>query len=200
MEEIYYYINLVSFAAVVGSWFAFAGTFLLRKKPATTPDKIGVPKSFLGLALQGTSFGIVWAVRRLPFFSPFIDDKYILKVAFQIVAVFLAAGSVWMAMAAIKELGKQWSLQARLIEDHKLVTTGVYGTVRHPIYTAMLGMLLATGLVYSHWIALAAAIIVFVIGTRIRTDIEEKLLRDAFGQEFETWRSRVPGLVPFLKI
>ena len=51
-----------------------------------------------------------------------------------------------MANSAIKELGKQWSFQARLIEDHKLVTSGVYQIVRHPIYAAMLGKLLATGI------------------------------------------------------
>jgi protein-S-isoprenylcysteine O-methyltransferase Ste14 len=100
---------------------------------------------------------------------------------------------------AIKELGKQWSLEARLIEGHKLVSTGVYQIVRHPIYTAMLGMLVATGIVFSHWIALVAAIAVFLIGTRIRTQIEERLLRDAFGREFEDWRAKVPGLVPFVR-
>jgi protein-S-isoprenylcysteine O-methyltransferase Ste14 len=63
----------------------------------------------------------------------------------------------------------------------------------------MLGMLIATGIVFSHWIALVAAIVVFLIGTRIRTQIEERLLRDAFGKEFEDWRAKVPGLVPFVR-
>ena len=200
MEQISYYINLISFAGVILLWFVFAGTFLLRKKPKTTPDKIGMPSSFFGLALQGVGFGLVWALRRSPLFSPLIDGQFILNVVLQILAVLIAGGSVWLAMSAITELGKQWSLQARLIEDHKLVTSGVYGIVRHPIYTAMLGMLLATGLAFSHWIALAAATIVFFIGTKIRTNIEEGLLRDAFGQEFEDWKARVPGLIPFLRI
>ena len=103
-------------------------------------------------------------------------------------------------MSAIKELGKQWSLQARLIEDHKLVPGGVYQIVRHPIYTAMLGMLIATGIVVSHWLILLIAVAVFIIGTKIRTVSEEKLLRDAFGGEFEDFAAKVPGLIPFLKI
>ena len=105
--------------------------------------------------LQGLGFGIVWAVRRSPMFSPLIVDQYLLNIVLQILAALIAGGSVWLAMSAIRELGKQWSLQARLIEGHKLVTTGVYQIVRHPIYTAMLGMLIATGMVFSHWIAVA---------------------------------------------
>ena len=200
IEQISYYTNLIAFIAVIAFWFAFAGLFLFRKKPETGRDKIGIPRSFVGIALQGVGFGVVWTLRRTPFFSPFVDDLYILNIILQVLAVVLAGASVWLTMLAIRELGKQWSLQARLIEDHKLVKTGVYSIVRHPIYTAMLGKLIATGLVYSHWMGLLAAVIVFMIGTRIRTNIEEGLLRDAFGEEFERWRSKVPGLVPFLKI
>jgi len=200
MEQISYYANLASFTAIILIWFVFAGTFLLQKRPARAPDKVGAPVSFLGLALQGLGFGLVWGVKRTPLFSPFVDDQFGLNVGLQIAAVALAAVSVSLAMSAIRELGKQWSLQARLIEGHKLVMTGVYSIVRHPIYTAMLGMLVATGLVYSHWIGIIAGVIVFMIGTKIRTRIEERLLNDAFGGEFQEWRAKVPGLIPFVRI
>lgn len=200
MEQISYYTNLISFAVVILSWFVFAGIFLLRKKPETTPDAKREPGSWIGLILQGLSFGIVWAVRRVPFASPLINDPPAVNIALQALAVVLAVGSVWLAMSAIRELGKQWSLQARLIEGHKLVTTGVYSFVRHPIYTAMFGMLIATGLVLSHWAAFAIGVIVFLVGTKIRTNFEETLLEDAFGKEFETWKGEVPGLIPFVKI
>lgn len=136
----------------------------------------------------------------MPFASPFIDEQFAVNIALQTISILLAIWSVWLASSAIRELGKQWSLQARLIEGHKLVTGGVYQIVRHPIYTAMFGMMLATGLVFSHWSALAAAVIVFVIGTRIRTNTEERLLRDAFGKEFEEWKAKVPGFIPFVKL
>ncbi len=199
-EQISYYANLASFGVVIILWFIFAGTFLLRKKPESAPDAKRAPASWIGLVLQGLGFGIVWAVRRTPFASPFIDEQFSANIALQIISILLAIWSVWLASSAIRELGKQWSLQARLIEGHKLVTSGVYGIVRHPIYTAMFGMMIATGLVFSHWIALAIAVIVFIAGTRIRTNLEESLLRDAFGEEFEVWKAKVPGLIPFVKI
>jgi protein-S-isoprenylcysteine O-methyltransferase Ste14 len=200
MEQISYYTTAVSFVAVIICWFIFAGTFLFRKKPESAKASKRAPKSILGIVLQGVGFGLIWALHRTPFLSPFIDELYILNVILQILAILLAIGSVWMANAAIKELGKQWSFQARLVEDHKLVTGGVYQIVRHPIYAAMLGKLLATGIILSHWLVLIIAVVIFFIGTKIRTIAEEKLLRDAFPDEYDEYATRVPAFVPFLKI
>jgi protein-S-isoprenylcysteine O-methyltransferase Ste14 len=85
-----------------------------------------------------------------------------------------------------------------VLEGHKLVTEGPYRIVRNPIYTGMFGMLLATGLAISHWIGLLLAIVVFAVGTVIRVQSEEKLLREAFGAEFEAYAQRVPAVIPFL--
>jgi protein-S-isoprenylcysteine O-methyltransferase Ste14 len=60
----------------------------------------------------------------------------------------------------------------------------------------MLGMLIATGLAMEHWIATIVAIVIFVIGLLIRVRSEEKLLRAAFGQEFEEYAKRVSAVLP----
>jgi protein-S-isoprenylcysteine O-methyltransferase Ste14 len=110
----------------------------------------------------------------------------------------MAAGSVGLVAAAVRTLGKQWAVPARLVEGHKLITVGPYAYIRNPIYTGMLGMLIATGLAMEHWIATIAAIVIFAIGLLIRVRSEEKLLRAAFGQEFEDYARRVPAVVPGL--
>jgi protein-S-isoprenylcysteine O-methyltransferase Ste14 len=99
---------------------------------------------------------------------------------------------------AVKTLGKEWSLTARLVEGHQLATSGPYAFVRHPIYTGMLGMLVSTGLAISHWAALLVALVIFFIGTTIRVRSEEKLLREAFGEQFETYARSVRAIVPGL--
>ncbi len=73
------------------------------------------------------------------------------------------------------------------MEGHKLVTDGPYRRARNPIYAGMLGMLVATGQAVSHWLGLAAALVMFGIGTAIRVRSEEKLLRGAFGAEFDAY-------------
>lgn len=200
IEQISYYVSAAAFLAVVLLWLGFAATFLLRKKPETSPDATRAPRSWAGLLLQSIGFMPVWAIRRRPEFSPLIDEYYVVNIVLQAAAVIVAAGSIWLVMAAVRELGRQWSLTARLIEGHKLVTTGVYQIVRHPIYTAMLGMLIATGITFSRWYVLLSSVAVFIVGTKIRTVFEERLLREAFGQEFEDFAATVPPLIPFVKI
>jgi len=108
----------------------------------------------------------------------------------------IAIASVWLVNAAARRLGKQWALAARLVEGHTLIQDGPYRIVRNPIYTGMFGMLLATGLAAGRWIPLLVAIVLFAAGTYIRIRSEERLLRQAFGSEFEQYARNVPALIP----
>jgi len=51
-------------------------------------------------------------------------------------------------------------------------------------------------LVTEHWIPLVAGFVLFMIGLVVRVRTEEKLLRSAFGQEFEKYAKRVPAVLP----
>jgi protein-S-isoprenylcysteine O-methyltransferase Ste14 len=113
-----------------------------------------------------------------------------------VLTISLAAASVWLIASAVRTLGKQWAVAARLVEGHKLITEGPYAFVRNPIYTGMLGMLIATGLAMEQWIATIVAVIIFFAGLVIRVRAEEKLLREAFGEEFDDYARRVPAVVP----
>ena len=76
------------------------------------------------------------------------------------------------------------------------MTEGPYSLVRNPIYTAMFGMLLATGLVATRWPGFIVAIIIFLIGTVIRVRSEEHLLREQFGADFDGYAHRVRAFIP----
>ena len=186
-----------AFVVMVLSWVAFVIVFATQKKAPSSPDKTRDPISILGIALQGVSYAIVWIIRR-PWFTPMFPPNRSLEIALSVLTMGLAVVSVWFCGAAVRTLGKQWSLAARVLEGHKLVTDGPYNVVRNPIYTGMFGMLLATALAVSHWLGLSIAIVVFAIGTFIRVRSEEKLLREAFGAEFDEYARRVPAVIPFL--
>ena len=186
-----------AFVVMVLSWVAFVIVFATQKKAPSSPDKKRDPVSILGIVFQGTSYAVAWAIRR-PWFTPMFPPNRSLEIALSVLTMVLAVGSVWFCGSAVKTLGKQWSLAARVLEGHKLVTQGPYNVVRNPIYTGMFGMLLATGLAVSHWLGLSIAIVIFAIGTSIRVRSEEKLLREAFGREFDDYARRVPAVIPFL--
>ncbi|HEX3228768.1 MAG TPA: isoprenylcysteine carboxylmethyltransferase family protein [Pyrinomonadaceae bacterium] len=187
----------LAFVMVMLCWFTFAASFLFHKKPPSPPDKKRDQWSFVGIALQGTGFAIVWVVRRA-WFTPILSLGKLAEITVAILAMALAAGSVWLCISAIRTLGQQWSLAARVVEGHELVTQGPYSVVRNPIYTGMLGMLLATGLAVSHWLGLLISLVVFSIGTAIRVRSEAALLRETFGQEFEEYARRVPAVIPYV--
>ena len=187
----------LAFAAVVLAWLAFVLTFLFHKKPPSPPDKKRDPGSIAGIVLQGLSYAIVWMIRR-QWFTSLFESARGLEITLALLTIGLAFTSVWFCAAALRTLGAQWSLAARVVEGHKLVTQGPYSIVRNPIYTGMFGMLLATGLAVSHWIGLVLAIIVFAIGTFIRVRSEERLLREMFGSEFDEYARTVRAVIPLL--
>ena len=187
----------LAFVAILISWVAFVITFLGHKKPPTPPEKKRDSSSIVGIVFQGLSYAALWIIRRR-WFTPIFGSSKFSDIALAVLTILLAATSVWFCAAAIRTLGRQWSLAARVVEGHKLVTQGPYSIVRNPIYTGMFGMLLATGLAVSHWIGLALAVVMFAIGTFIRVRSEERLLREMFAAEFDEYARRVTAVVPFL--
>jgi protein-S-isoprenylcysteine O-methyltransferase Ste14 len=181
---------------VVGAcWLGFGAILVVGKRGASKTQTRRDAKSHLGFFLQGVAYAICFGFPRAQFF-PFVAGS---KAAEGVVAALTAAtaiASVWFCYTAARALGKQWALVARVVEGHELITEGPYGVVRNPIYLAMFGMLVATGLAVSRWQALAVAMIVFFAGTEIRIRSEERLLREAFGAKFEEYARRVPGLFP----
>jgi protein-S-isoprenylcysteine O-methyltransferase Ste14 len=57
-------------------------------------------------------------------------------------------------------------------------------------------VLIATGLAMEHWIALGVGMVLFMVGLVIRARSEEKLLRSAFGKEFNDDAARVSAVLP----
>ena len=151
-------------------------------------------KSRLGIILQSVSFffvGFGGAHIGLPLFSPAA-----LAGAF---AVLLLMGScLYLFVASSTALGKNWSFEARMREDHQLVRTGPYARVRHPIYLGMLLFLLGLAVAMGHWLQLIVGLPVFLIGTAIRTRAEDRLLEEQFGDEFRAYAAHTPAVVPGL--
>ena len=112
--------------------------------------------------------------------------------------LLLMGGATALFATSSRELGRNWSLVARTRSDHELVRTGPYAHVRHPIYLGMLLFLLALAVALGHWLQLIVASPVFLVGTAIRTRLEDGLLEQSFGAAFRSYRSSTPALIPKL--
>lgn len=115
------------------------------------------------------------------------------EAQFWIGAAITAAGlgfSVW----ARVHLGVYWSGNVTLKEGHRLIRSGPYRLVRHPIYTGiLLGMIGSAVAVDQVRGLLAVAITVYSFVRKLR--IEEKWLTEEFGEEYLQYRREVRALL-----
>lgn len=110
-------------------------------------------------------------------------------------AALLAAGlgfSIW----ARRHLGRNWSADVVVKEDHALIRTGPYQRLRHPIYTGILFAFLGTAVTVGEWRALLAVVLALVSFT-LKSRAEEAQMREIF-PEYEQYRRESWALIPFI--
>lgn len=109
---------------------------------------------------------------------------------------FIAIGLVFAWWARIY-LGRLWSGNITLKVGHRVVDTGPYGLVRHPIYTGLLLALLATA-VFRGTVLSLGGFALLLLGIWVKARQEERWLTEHLGQDaYSKYRQRVPMLVPF---
>ena len=195
-------VAIAGLCIVLACWFAFI-VVMVRRPKAPVDATTKAPRdrrSMIGIAIVGAAYAVVWSRPTFAFVKLVLASQsrpwnLLSAVWLALIAALMVAG-VLLARAAIYTLGKQWSLVARVGERHTLVTHGPYAKVRNPIYTAMLLLLVGTGLAASNPVQLAVALLLFAIGTAIRIGSEERLLLARHGAEFDAYRKRVPAVLP----
>ena len=144
-------MQTISITALILGWLCLAVAMVRRPRGNSSEVTHRDPASWLPFFVQAVGIGLVWNVRRQTG-APFMDGVGTLgSTSLLVTEVVLALGSGALALVAIRTLGAQWSLTAQVRSGHVLVTTGPYAYVRNPIYTALFGLLLATGISMSRW-------------------------------------------------
>jgi len=108
-----------------------------------------------------------------------------------IVGLFGIALLIWVHI----HLGKQWSADLQLNPDHQLIESGPYSRIRHPMYTALMTVYLALGIVSSNYIILAVFIMI-IISVVIRIPDEEKMMMGKFGERYKIYMQKTGRLLP----
>jgi protein-S-isoprenylcysteine O-methyltransferase Ste14 len=109
--------------------------------------------------------------------------------------IFLIAIGLGIAVWARRHLGQYWSGRITLKVDHRLIQSGPYGWVRHPIYSGLLLALLGTMITIGTLQACLGVAIIFLAVVR-KMALEEQWMATQFGNEYEVYRRRVNALIP----
>jgi protein-S-isoprenylcysteine O-methyltransferase Ste14 len=115
------------------------------------------------------------------------------------VMVAIAAVGLLFTWWARIHLGRLWSSSVGRKADHRVVDTGPYGIVRHPIYSGITLASIATAVLRGTLIAWLG-VVVMTLGWYVKARMEEEFLRDELGAEaYSAYARRVPMLVPLLR-
>ncbi|HMF53913.1 MAG TPA: isoprenylcysteine carboxylmethyltransferase family protein [Edaphobacter sp.] len=167
-------------------WFA---PFIFAKRGAGSLIAVdrrarwGLLLQVLGLVMMVLS--PFWTIRQ---FSP--------RLAVATVLFLLAA---LLSFTATHSLGRQLRFDAAIGAEHELVRSGPYSFIRHPIYSSMLCLLWAIGSVATPLWLFIAATVVFIAGTEVRVKIEDRLLKDRFGENFLRYQRSAAAYVPLVR-
>src|SRR6266851_3793420 len=91
-------------------------------------------------------------------------------------------------------LGRNWSGVVTLKGGHELITSGPYALVRHPIYTGLLTMFVATVIVLGH-VAGIIAIPFVIVSFWVKMRSEENLMLKKFPNEYAAYQRRVKRII-----
>ncbi len=85
--------------------------------------------------------------------------------------------------------------------DHRIIDTGPYGIVRHPIYTGIILATIAVAVVKGTTLAVAGSMLGVLGYWWLKARLEEGFLREQLGPgAYDAYRRRVPMLIPFARV
>ena len=118
-----------------------------------------------------------------------------IRVAAAMGLLFAGLAIRWVA---ILTLGRFFTVNVAIHEDHRLVETGLYRYVRHPSYTGLLLAFLGLGVLFGNWLSIAALMILITLALMRRIRVEESALAAALGPTYADYCARTKRLIPGL--
>ena len=112
------------------------------------------------------------------------------------VATFAVA--LWLLWRSHADLGRNWRVTTEIREGHKLVTSGIFRYIRHPMYSAHFLWGIAQALLIHNWIAGLASLIIFLPMYLLRVRREEQMMLEKFREEYRLYVRQTGRIIPRL--
>ena len=154
---------------------------------------IRIVKNF-GYFLQYTVIPFIWVYTN-------IFDFFQLKTSsiIQTVVIFIGVANTLFFYIIHNQLMENFSPYVEVFEKQKLVTTGVYKYIRHPMYLQLLIYAVFIGLYTQNFLIFIIEIVGWCVMYINRIQKEEQILEDKFKEEYIEYKMNTPRLFPSLK-
>ena len=158
-------------------WFVAERTHAVRNKikPAGDWDKLSLPIWMaadltipLGVIIGFTEIGRIQTESILP----------------GICGIALMLAGICVRWVAIYTLGKFFTRKVTILNDHRVVQSGLYKYLRHPSYSGFLLGNLGLGFALSNWLSLIIIFVPTFAAALYRMHVEERTLAQALGSEY----------------
>ena len=133
----------------------------------------------------------------LPAYTDRIDFLTFGGDAVRSLGVLLYTAGGILRLAPVFVLGRRFSGLVAIQPEHRLVTSGLYGIIRHPSYLGLFVLALGWGLAFRSGVGVLIAVLMLVV-VLARIQAEERLLSESFGAEYDAYRARTWRLVPYI--
>ena len=185
MGGIYVEISAAIWLVWVISWKAAS----FWRAPTTVEAPAGRYRAHFAVAVGGflLTFGVVpWQLERLWTAGPVLGWAMV---------VLTAAGLAftWWARLA---MGRMWNGGVSRTAQHRVIDSGPFALVRHPIYIGMIAGVWAVAVLQARPMALLGAAL-FALGFILKARLEERFLVAEF-PGYDEYSKRVPMIVPFV--
>jgi protein-S-isoprenylcysteine O-methyltransferase Ste14 len=114
------------------------------------------------------------------------------------IGTLLYAAGLWLFWRSHLDLGANWSPTLEISAQQTLITRGVYGRIRHPMYASQ-ALMGPQALLMPNWIAGPAGLVAFLAMYLIRVPREVQMMLDRFGEAFHAYSARTGRIVPLLR-
>ncbi len=105
--------------------------------------------------------------------------------------------AVWLGYLSHRTLGSSLTPTLKTRESHQLVAQGIYGWMRHPMYTSIFTLLAAYFLLSANWLIGVLGLFYSLLIVE-RAGHEERMLLNVFGEEYRQYMRRTGRFSPRL--
>lgn len=178
------------------TYFAFLLSEILLNRflRSKSTDKQGMDKNSIKLIWITIFVAITVAV--------YVSKTVYVLISFNPIILYVGAVLVFVGIIirlfAVFSLGRFFTVDITIRQEHQLKEDGLYKYIRHPSYSAALLSFIGMGFTFNNWLSVCLLVVPILTVFIIRINVEEKMLIQHFGIAYTEYKKRTKALIPFI--